>query len=113
MRTIGDKSVHSDHIPVRLTVGSPRKQQVDHHVIRRWLSQHLMFISALDFAHRNMMYDVDPLIALGQFKEVAFRARAKARQVILTNTPTTLGAKLSFACLALRAYRSGLTATVK
>ena len=32
-----------------------------------------MFISALDVAHRNMMYDVDPLIALGQFKDVAFR----------------------------------------
>ena len=61
----------------------------------------------------NMMYDVDPFFALDQFKDVAFRACTKARQAILTNTPTTLGAKLLVACSALRAYRNGLTATAQ
>ena len=55
---------------------------------------------SLDVEHRNMMYDTDPFIALGQFKEVAFRACTKARQTILTNTPTALGAKLLVACAA-------------
>ena len=94
--TIGDRSVPSDHP-----------------IIRRWLTQHPLFISALGVEHRNMVYDVDPFIALDQFTEVAFRACAKARQAILTNTPTTLGAKLLVACTALRAHRNGLTATVK
>ena len=35
-----------------------------------------------------MMYDVDPSITLGQFKEDAVRACAKAWQTILTNTAT-------------------------
>ena len=60
-----------------------------------------------------MLYDGDPLIALDQFKELAFRACAKVWQAILTNAPTTLGAKFLDACTALRAYRNGLTATVK
>ena len=60
-----------------------------------------------------MMYDVDPFVALSQFKDAAFRACAKARQAKRTNAPTTKGAKLLVACTALRAYRNGLTATVK
>ena len=80
---------------------------MDHCVIQRSLTQHPLFICALDVEHRNKLYDVDPFIALDQF-----RACAKGRQAILTNTPTTLGAKLLVACTALRAYRSGLTAVV-
>ena len=111
--SIGDKSVPSDHFPVRLAIECLRMKQQDHLVIWRWIAQHPLFISAPDEEHRTMMYDVDPFTALDQFKEVAFRARSKARQAILTNTPTTLGAKLHVACVALRAYRSGLTATIK
>ena len=37
-------------------------------------------------------------VALNKFKDAAIRACAKARQAILTNTPTTLGAKLLVAC---------------
>ena len=53
-----------------------------------------LFISVLDDEHSNMLYDGDPFIALDQFKELAFRACAKVWQAILTNAPTTLGAKL-------------------
>ena len=60
-----------------------------------------------------MMYDAKPFVALDQFKDVAFRARIKARQAIIRNTPTTSGAKLLVACTALRACRNGLTATAK
>ena len=45
-----------------------------------------------------MVNDVDPFIAFDHFKDVAFRERAKARQAIIRNTPTTLGAKLLVAC---------------
>ena len=58
--TIGDKSIPSDHIPVRIAIECPRKKQMDHPVIRRWLTQHPLFISALDIEHRNMMYNTDP-----------------------------------------------------
>ena len=51
------------------------------------------------------MYDENPFIALDQFNEVAFSASTKTRQAILTNTPTTLGAKLLVACTALRAHK--------
>ena len=111
--TIDDKSVPSDHIPVRLVIECSRKKEMDHPVIWRWLTQHPLFISTLEVQHRNMMYDVDPFIALVQFKKVAFRACTKAQLAILTNTPTTLRAKLRVACTALRADRNGLNATVK
>ena len=111
--SIGDKSVPRDHFPVRLAIECPGIKQQDLLVIRRWLAQHPLFISAPDEEHRTMMYDVGPFTALDQFKEVAFRARSRARQAILTHTPTTLVAKLHVACFALRAYRSGLTATIK
>ena len=58
--TIGDKSISSDHIPVQLVIECPRKQQLDHPVIRRWLTQHPLFTIALEVEHRNMLYDVDP-----------------------------------------------------
>ena len=58
-----------------------------------------------------MVYHVGPFIALDQFKDVAFGACAKARQTMLTYTPTTLRAKLLVACTTLRAYENGLTAT--
>ena len=104
----------SDHIPVWLVIESPRKKQADHRVIGRWLTQHPLFISANDDEHHHAVYDVDPFTALDQFKrKFAFRAYAKARQAVLTNTPITFGAKLLVACTALRAYRNGLTATAK
>ena len=64
-------------------------------VIQRWLTQHPLFTIALEVEQRNMWYDVDPFIALAQFMEVAYRACVKARQAILTNAPTTLGAKIA------------------
>ena len=79
IETIGDKSAASDHIPVRLAIERPRRKQQDHPVIRRWLTQHPLFISALDEEHRNMMYDVDPFIALDQFKDVAVHVPRPSR----------------------------------
>ena len=93
--SIGEHSVPSDHTPVRLTIESLRAKQQDHPAIRRWLVQHPIFISALHEEHGNLIYDVDSYIALEQFKEVAFRARTKARQALLSCTPTTPGLLLS------------------
>ena len=110
---VGDRSAPSDHIPVRYTIVCRRVKQQDHPVIRRWLAQHPLFVSALDEAHQDMIYDEDPSVALNQFKEVAFRASTKAWQAILTKTSTTLRDKLLVACTALRAYRNGLTYTIR
>ena len=111
--SVGDRSEPSDLIPVRFTIVCTRVKQQDHPVTRRWLAQHPLFISALDEAHQDMIYDEDPSVALNQFKEVAFRASTKARQAILTKTSTTLRDKLFVACTALHAYRNGLTNTIK
>ena len=74
--TIGDRSVPSiDHTPVRLVIECSRSEHMNHPVIRRWPTQHPLFICALDVEHRNKLYDVDPFIALDQF-----RACAKGRQ---------------------------------
>ena len=113
MGSVGDRSAPSDHIPVRFTIVCPRVKQQDHPVTQRWLAQHPLFITALDEEHRNKMYEENPFIALNQFKEVAFSASTKARKAMLTNTPTTQGAKLLVACTALRAYRNGLTNTIR
>ena len=85
--TIGDGSVPSDRIPVWLAMECPRSKQQDHSAIRRWPTQHPLFISTLDEEHRSMMNDVVPFIALDQFKDVVFPARVKARQAIIRNTP--------------------------
>ena len=96
--------VISNAIPIRLgplainrypavTSPSGSRKQMDHPVIWRWLTTSF-FIT---------------LIALDQLK-VAFHSCAKEWQGILTNTPTPLGAKL---LVPFRAYRNGLSATVK
>ena len=77
-------------IPTRL--GQPHPRLVIECPLRKQLDP--LFISALDDEHRKMMYDVDPFIALGQFKEVVFRACTKAQLATLSNTPSTLVAKL-------------------
>ena len=110
MGSVGDRSAPSDHIPVRFTIVCTRVKQQDHLVTQRWLAQHPLFNTALDEEHRNKMYDENRFIALNQFKEVAFSASTKARQAILTNTPTTQGAKLLVACTACR---NGLTNTIR
>ena len=46
-------------------------------------------------------------------RKLPFGHVPRPRQAIVTNTPTTLGAKLLVACTALRAYRKGLAATVE
>ena len=40
IETIGDRSVPTDHIPVRLVIEYPRSKQKDHPVIQRLLTQH-------------------------------------------------------------------------
>ena len=99
-------SVPSDHITVRLAIQCSR-------VIRRWLTQHPLFVSAHGEIQQDVTNDEDPFVALNQFREVAFSASTKARQAILTNTPTTLRAKFLDACTALRAYRNGLNGTIR
>ena len=111
--TVGDKSIPNDHVPVRLVIECPRIRQSEYLVIRRWLTQHSLFACALHEAHRNMMWDDDPFVALHQFKEVVARACYKAWRAIWVNTPTTLGAKLLIVCTALRACRNQLDSTVQ
>ena len=73
---------------------------MDHLISRRWFTKHPLFISALDVEHPYMVYDAYTFLAPDKFKELAYRANAKAQQTESTNTPTTLGAKL-VACTAL------------
>ena len=108
VRTFGETTPSTRH-PALIAFSSISRllsYVIFHPAIWRRLTQQPLFISALDEKHRNMMYDVDPFIALDKFKDVAFRACTQSQ-------PTTLGAQLLVACTALRAFRNGLTATVK
>ena len=62
----------SDHIPVWLVIESPRKKQADHRVIGRWLTQHLLFISANGDEHHHAVYDVDLSLRLISSKKLHF-----------------------------------------
>ena len=55
VRSIGDRSVPSDHIPVRLAIECASPKQQDHPVIQRWLAKHPSFVSAPDEEDRNMI----------------------------------------------------------
>ena len=56
VETVGDRSIPSDHVRVRLIIECPRNEQSDHPVILRWLAKHPLFDCVLHEEHRNMMY---------------------------------------------------------
>ena len=56
VETVGDRSIPSDHVPVRLIIECPRHRKSGHPVILRWLAKHPLFDCALREEHRNMMY---------------------------------------------------------
>ena len=89
--TIGEKSVPSDHIPVRLAIWSLPKGQMDYPVIRRWLTQNPLFVNLLDVEHRNMM---STLSSHSTSSRMLHAVLARPQQAILVNSPTTLGIKL-------------------
>ena len=104
VQNVCDKSIPSDHVPVRLIVECPRNRQSDHPVILRWLTKHPLFDCALHEEHRNMM--------CGSRRWRPVRVARPDRPSWLT--PRLLfGAKLLIACIALRAHRNGLASTGK
>ena len=111
---IGDKSIPSDHIPVRLVIECPRKKQLDHLVIRRGLTHH-SFLSLLCIKSTvkwcTMVTPSSRLISSRSLRSV--HVLSEAQLSILTKHHNYPRAKLLIACSAVRANRNGLSAPVE
>ena len=103
---LGKRTIPSDHAGVRLVIQKPANRG---HMSKRtpsWMSKHPVFCSLWQQLHDDHRFSPDPFVVLAEFKAVLERAKKQTIRELSRKTPDSIGAKLSIASTALRAYRN-------
>ena len=102
---LGELSIPSDHVAERIVVQKPtnRCDQVKRNP--SWMSKHQVFCTFLEQTSDGHHSD-EPFATLTDFIVIVEKPMKQTHQELLRNTLGSLGAKLSIASTALRAYRN-------
>ena len=93
--TVGERSLPSDNVLVRLTIQKPHERPPEHPAIRQWFTEHILLAGALNELHQEELFAEDPFWGPGSIQKHGFQSGQQS------------SAKLLVACAALRALRCG------
>ena len=99
-------SISRNHAAVRLVIQKPTNRGQQGKRIPSWMSKHLIFALFLKRLHDDHRYSTDPFCALAEFKDILEKEKKQTIRELSRKTLDSIGAKLSIASTALRAYRN-------